>query len=320
MRSVFASGLLFLLLSGLAVGPVTVAFAATSTTATSTIPPQLITYLENMPPSASPMGCVSGTIDPFSINSTSCTYSPGGRPQSYTTSCSSDCQNGGYTLASTNYILYEAYFTAPSNPTVSPSYSGSTAFSDWIGLQNCITGCNGGTAYLLQAGEIWGGFGKTSSTPVVFTEFAESTGTCSAGYLCANIGTFTVTAGTDTINPVVEYDGTSNQWYLYSGDTSANKYISQWVDVGTGNGEIPLSSMNHGLASSEGQGTTASNQIPGGVSIYDIEGEYTSLSFGLGSQTPWNNPSSGSQSVTLSWSTTTCSGGVTCGTQGITVT
>jgi hypothetical protein len=318
MKNPLVPGILLLFLSAYAMGPVSTAFAATST-APTVIPPQLLTYLEGLPPNAPTTGCVSGTIDPFSISSTTC-YGPSQGPaQSLVTSCSSICQNGGYTLYTPNYGVYSGAFTAPSNPTISPAYYLPTTFSDWIGLQNCITGCGGGTAYLLQVGELWGeNSSHPSNAPAVFAEFVESSGSCTNwNNNCADLGNFTVSAG-DSISVSVSYYSVTNKWELYSGDTTANKYVLFYVTEGNGNYEIPLSAINHGLSISEGHGTTASNQIPGSVSIYNIEGEDTSGNFHLGNQTPINSPSSGTQSVTLSWSTSTC-GSATCGTQDITV-
>jgi hypothetical protein len=293
-------------------------FVATAATDTNPgIPAGLLSYGASILGNPDASHCVSGTVNPFTIESTICNTS-GAVPQTIYTNCgSSGCQNGGVTTYSSGYGEYQTDFNAPSNPTVSPSYSISTSFSDWIGIQYCTGSCSG-TNYLIQAGEAWGITSTyTSSNPTVFVEFYETSGTCSS--YCGNVGTFTVNdALPDSLYFQIYYS--SSTWYLYAQDSTSNKYTSYLESVGSASGDIPYSSMDYGMAVSEGQGTTASNQIPGGATMYDVVGEKTGGSYVIGSGSTWNLPSTGTQTVSLFWGTGTCSwGSGTCGAQDITV-
>jgi hypothetical protein len=294
------------------------ALAATAPSTTS-IPTALTSYVESLANSPNVSHCGGGTLDPFTVNSTPCTPPSSVVPQT-TTNCGTECQTGGYTTDSTGYYGYEAVTTGPSNPTVSPSYYYSNTFTDWIGIQSCVASC--GSIYLLQAGEYWGlSSTYSSSNPTVFVEFWETSGYCSGTTYCGNTGTWGITSG-DGLSFDVSYT-TSSQWLLYAADTAQNQYIYFYVTVGSASGDIPNgpSGMQYGLMVSEGQATTASNQFPAGVNFYNVIGTTSSSgTYYLGGQTQWNLPTSGSQSVTLAWTTGTCTwGSNTCGDQDIIV-
>jgi hypothetical protein len=310
----YALSVLFLFfLSFSATGPVFAASNASSGNDTG-IPTQLVSYLANLPSTHPAIGCVDGTVSPFTISSTTCNTLANGPTGTLSTSCSTDCTNGGYTTWNTGYYSYSGLFYAPSDPTVSPSYSSPTAFYDYIGLQPCWSGC-GSYNYLLQAGEVWGEDSTySSSNPTVFEEFVETgAGGCTTwNSNCAQLGTWTVSHN-DALDVSISY--TSGVWSLYVQDSTVSKYQLMYVTAGSGTYDYPYADGVLGDALSEGQGTTASNQIPGGVSMYDLYGTGATGNV-LGSNTQANTPTTGSQSVSLSYSSGTCSwGSGTCGDQ-----
>ncbi len=145
---------------------------------------------------------------------------------------------------------------------------------------------------------------------------------CYSRPILLQLGPITPSAG-DGLSFAVSYISSTNQWELYAADTAQSKYIYSYVTVGSGSGEIPYaagSNMPFGMMISEGTGTTASNQIPAGVNFYDIIGTSSSGTYTLAGQSPVDQPSSGSQSVTLVYNTGTCTwGSNTCGSQDIIV-
>jgi len=315
------AGLLFFI-SFAWMGPVLTASAQTTNDGVQ-IPAQLLDYLADLPANHPQTGCVSGTLSPFTIQETSCTGPTQGNAQ-ISTNCTTDCQAGGWTDYSSGYAEYSGLFSAPSNPTVSPPYSVSTTFSDWIGIQNAVSGSN--PIYLLQAGEVWGESSSyPSNSPTLFEEFYESSnsgGGCTTwNSNCATLGTFSVSPS-DSLEFAVTFNSITSMWSLYSQDPNANGgsggYSLMYVTWGAGTYEIPYDYGDYGLTISEGQGTTAANQIPGSVSMYDVVGEDSSGSYQLGAHTYQANPNTGSQTITYSWSTGACYAG-TCGTQDIAI-
>src|SRR5271169_5910791 len=114
-----------------------------TTTSTASIPPQIAQYLSTHPGNS---GCFSGTVDPFTIQSTSCVNTTDIQTQQTTSlTCTTECWSGTQLAPSSNDIDWDGFATLPSNP--SNSFYGTTTASYWIGLQNCLTGSCSGTQY-----------------------------------------------------------------------------------------------------------------------------------------------------------------------------
>ena len=317
---------LTLLLLVLSSGPL---FLGTISGQTSSTPPSipagLISYIKNAlssNPDAS--RCVQGTISPFTVTSTSCNTPEGSNLVTYsqTTNCGNSgtgthCINGGETDYSSGYAGYIASTTAPTPPTNSYYYP-TASFADWIGIQNSVTS----GIDLLQVGEAFGvNSSYKSTTPVLFTEFVDPSSECtSLNSTCASFGP-TVATGAGLDLEILYSSASPASWTLYAADTASDKYTSLTVLVGNGLHEVSWSKGDYGLAMSEGWGLSSStSNYPAGVNYYNVVGSTSSYSYALGSQISHNNPSTGSESVTLSWSTGSCSGFTgTCGDQDIIV-
>jgi len=278
-----------------------------SSTSGARIPSQIISYLSNKPASS---GCMSGAVSPFNITSTNCPNDGESiTPQAQLTlDCSTKCFAGTQNTPTSNFINWWAFANAPSqNP--SNLYYGSTSVSYWIGLQNCVGSCSV-TKYLVQAGIYYGATSTYDSHhPVMFEEFAESSGSCSSW--CGNYAA--ITPG-DSMYFVVSYVSASNYWILYSQDCTPNPctYSVYYVTVGSGSGEIPSSSLQNGLALTEGSGgTTSSNYFPPGTFTFTtMLGQDSNYNYQLGTAyylwTPGSAPT-----ATVGYSTSSCTLGGT---------
>jgi len=288
---------------------------------TVSVPTQVNQYLSTY---RGPSGCFSGTVSPFTIQSTSCPNSTGVPPQvaplvstNEYLDCTTDCQSGTLlypTGGQTDYTDLSADSTVPSNP--SNTYYAPTTVSYWIGLQSCTSSCS---PYLLQAGIMWG-YSSTynSKNPILFVEYAENT----AGTTCYHTFCGNQLPGISVGNSVyfsIEYSSSTSYWTLYAQDSSISPCCTNYiVYYNSGNVNIPYTSMPYALTVNEGQsGTTSASYFPGITTFTDEVGEGTSGSYQLGYQTYWQAGGTGtSPTSTIGYSTYSCYAG-TCASTSI---
>ena len=311
------------------------ALAATNTsTSTSIIPAGLVSFVEQH---AGTSGCVSGTLDPFTITSTVCptssndvsngfstnsfsTHVQNIRPipaSTYSISCTGVCLAGTDNTASNYYALWDAFATVPTVPSTlytTNSNTGAPYVSNWIGLSTCVPSCTG-TYYGVQGGISFGADGSSDSHhPGLWVQYVASSGTCSGwcgNYMSTNQG--------DSDNWEMKYLSASTQWLLYGQDSTLSTYVTYYEAVG-GSGNMPYSTLQYALVGIEGHGVNSAGYWPGTVTYTSVVGEDSSGSYQLGTQgTNFEGPSGTTLTASISYSTSSCYAG-TCAAVGLGVT
>lgn len=315
--TIMTTFILALMVSGT---PLAFASAPTSTPSKTApeVPTALISYVEQHPGT---YGCVSGTLVPFTITSTTCpastnnirdglsmkttsmtTQRVGPVPDStYSITCTGVCLAGTDNSGSTYYTLWDAFAYVPTLP--SSTYSSSPYVLEWMGLATCVPSCSG---YLVQGGNAYGVDGSSNSqNPSVFVEYVSSSGTCSTSF-CGN---YISSATGDDDNWEMNYLSASSQWLLYGQDYTKSTYTTYYIPVG-GSGNMPYSSLHYGLTAVEGGAANSASDWPGTVTFTSVVGEDTSRNYQLGTQgTNFAGPSGSSLTASISYSTSSCYAG-----------
>jgi hypothetical protein len=265
------------LLITLAASSTSVAIATpNNSTNAPTIPSGLVSFVEQH---AGTSGCVSGTLNPFTITSTVCPQSSNEvvngistnssstniqhiKPipdSTYSITCSGVCLAGTDNSASNYYKTWDAFATVPSVPSnLYTTSSGSPYVSEWMGLSTCVPSCTG---YIVQGGISFGADGSSDSHhPGLWVEYLSTSGTCSTTF-CGNT---MATASGDSDNWEMNYLPASTQWLLYGQDTHLSTYITYYEAVG-GTGNMPYSTLQYGLVAVEGHGVNSAGYWPGTV-------------------------------------------------------
>ena len=287
--------------------------ASTAPTATNNVPSQLVNFISQNPGN----GCVSGTVDPFTITSTECSLS-GVVNNQYSITCSEVCLSGtADSDGSTYYDFWQGGVTVPSNPSntyTSNPNTGSPYVSEWIGLSTCVPFCSG---YVLQAGISYGGDGSSNSqNPGLWVEFYETSGTCYSTFC----GTDMATEAGHLLAIHIQYYPSLNEWLIYALDHSSKGFISYYVTVGTGSGDFPYTTVQYGLVADEGHGVNSAGYWPGAATWNEVLGNSTG-GYILGTPTYLATPSGTSLTSTVTYSTGVCgSQNLACASVGLDVT
>jgi hypothetical protein len=304
-----------------------VVMASTAPTTANSIPPQVIEYAAQHRDSP---GCVSGTINPFSIESTNCptstgavinglsTNSSGGTQKlrvipatSYSITCSGVCLSGTDNSGSKWYELWDAVLDpVPTNPstTYTTGVGGTPYVSEWMGLSTCVPSCTGD---IVQGGISYGSDGSSDSQhPGLWVEFYAYTGTCNTSF-CGN---YMATASGDDDNWEMSYQSSSSQWLLYGQDYTKSTYIAYY------NSNVPYTAFAYGLVADEGHGVNGAGYWPGSATFTYVVGEDINGAYQLGTQgTNYATPSGTSLTSYITYSTSSCYAG-TCASVGLQVT
>lgn len=301
--------------------------ASTAPTSDNIIPPELIAYISQHP---STTGCVSGTVDPFTITSTECSVSGvanglssgssaevGVTPNNqYSITCSGICLSGtANSDGSTYYDFWQGEVTAPSNPSNTyTSGSNGPYVSEWIGLSTCVPSCTG---YVLQEGISYGADGSSDSHhPGLWVEFLAPSGTCSTSF-CGK--TMATTAGHKE-DFHVQYYPNLNEWLIYALDHTSRGFISYYVPVGTGSGDFPYTTVQYGLVADEGHGVNSAGYWPGAATWDEVLGNSIG-GYILGTPSYFAVPSGTSLTSTVTYSTGVCGSlNLACASVGLQVT
>ena len=263
-----------------------------------------------------PFGCISGTVNPFTIESTKCEDTTGAAPQQVQTlNCSTACQAGTRLTPSVNDTDWDGFATVPSNPSTTYCQTGCTNIStasDWIGLESCPFKTCAQTE-LFQAG-IYYGYNSTytSQHPIMFEEYATYTGSCHTTF-CGDV-TKAVGVG-DSVYFNVNYDAAASYWDLYSQDTTSNIYQTYYVYVPS---ETSLTSIQHAITAEEGQQATSASYYPSTFTFTQQAGQTSSGTYQLGTQHWWlTSNGTISPTATISYSTSSCGYAGTCASTSI---
>jgi hypothetical protein len=263
------------------------------------IPPQLMAYYAAHPNFT---GCLEGSLFPsFTIET--CKSSEGINetdlvPQtSESVDCSAVCQAGTINVASSNYTLWNGFFTVPSKPT--NLYGNSSSVSYWIGLSNCNAntsscGEHGNANYdiLIQSGLVYGQDGSNNSYhPALFNELYGTSG-CSGNNYCGNDTNSHIRAGDSLYFEIRYLTSPSDHWLLFSQDSTSGTYISATFAMGSGTGEVPSSvtSLEYAIAAVEDHGFGSTSDFPGGSgtnSWTELLGEDATSTYQIGTASPF---------------------------------
>lgn len=314
------------------VSSVPIATVSAVSTMANTIPPQVVVYTEQH---SGTYGCISGTLDPFTIESVTCpnlndtvvnglSASSSVQPRSmrvaplstYSITCSGVCLSGTDDSAYYYYGLWDAFLNpVPSNPSTlyTTGVGGYPYVSEWMGLSTCVPSCSG---YVVQGGVSYGSDGSSDSHhPGIWVEYLAPSGTCSSTF-CGN---YMSSGSGDNDNWEMYYLSSSSQWLLYAQDTTVSHFITYYIPVG-GSGNMPYTTLQYGLIADEGHGVNGASYWPGSATFTYVVGEDSSGTFQLGTQGPnFAVPSGTSLTSSITYSTTTCYAG-TCASVGLHVT
>jgi hypothetical protein len=325
-----------LALALLLVGNTAVVSASSSSTAdqttSSTVLSQVTQFISTIPSNNDLPLCLSGTVNPFTIKDNSCPKLDTLPQTSYTLTCDSSpgyvCQAGSLYTVSTNDSYFTASATRPSTLPSTTYCAGCTTdatSSDWIGLDNCISGsCANDNQYLIQVGLLYGvNSSYNSQKPVLFEELwsDNSDSGCQTTDTPCGYTSSSVASGDSLMFSLTENSGAdyclsdAPYWELFAEDSTYNIYQTYVVCIGayTAPYDIPYSSMHNAITTAEGSYATSSSYFPGTFTFTDVYGVSTSQTNQLGTRTPWEftNATSG-VTATVSASTYSCTEG-TCG-------